>query len=132
MMTMAGYGVTSMSASDIKYKKSKKFQDAIKDGLILCDDDVTDSDGDPSCIIVSDSGGGVLMKTQAPVKTVFEHEFMLDESKNGTCEGDSGGPVFVEENGVQYLVGITSRGNLLCNSEGIYTAIPSFIEFIVQ
>ncbi len=132
MMTMAGYGINSISASEIKYKKSQKFQDAIKDGVVLCDNDIKDADGDPTCITVSESGGGVLMKTQAPVKNVFEHEFILDEVKNGTCEGDSGGPVFVEENGIQYLVGITSRGSLTCNDYGVYTAIPSFIEFIIQ
>lgn len=132
MMTMAGYGVTKITATDIRYKKSKKFQDLIDEGSVLCDSDIKDENGNPTCIEVSAEGDGELMKTQAPVKDVFEHEFILDEAKNGTCEGDSGGPVFVEENGVQYLIGITSRGDLLCNGVGVYTAVPSFIDFLIQ
>lgn len=132
MMTMAGYGVTKISATDIKYKKSKKFQDEIKNGSILCDNNLKDENGNPTCIEMYAEGDGELMKTQAPVKDVYDHEFILDEKKNGTCEGDSGGPVFVEENGVQYLIGITSRGDLLCNGVGIYTAVPSFIDFLIQ
>jgi secreted trypsin-like serine protease len=132
VMTMAGYGITKIIADEVKYKKSKKFQDEIKSGQILCDNDLKDVDGNPTCIEISVDGDGELMKTQAPVKSVYDHEFILDETKNGTCEGDSGGPVFVEENGVQYLVGITSRGDLLCNGVGIYTAVPSFIDFIIS
>jgi secreted trypsin-like serine protease len=132
MMTMAGYGVTKITATDIRYKKSKKFQDLIDEGSVLCDSDIKDENGNPTCIEVSAEGDGELMKTQAPVKDVFEHEFILDETKNGTCEGDSGGPVFVEENGIQYLIGITSRGDLLCNGVGIYTAVPSFIDFLIR
>lgn len=132
MMTMAGYGVTKITATDIRYKKSAKFQDLIDEGSVLCDNDIKDEKGNPTCIEVSAEGDGELMKTQAPVKDVFDHEFILDETKNGTCEGDSGGPVFVEENGVQYLVGITSRGDLLCNGQGIYTSVPSFIEFLIR
>jgi secreted trypsin-like serine protease len=132
MMTMAGYGVTKITATDIRYKKSKKFQDLIDEGSVLCDSDIKDENGNPTCIEVSAEGDGELMKTQASVKDVFEHEFILDETKNGTCEGDSGGPVFVEENGIQYLIGITSRGDLLCNGVGIYTAVPSFIDFLIR
>ena len=132
LMTMAGYGVTKISGTDVKYKKSQKFQTDVDDGIILCDHEVKDINGDPTCIEVDADGDGDLMKTQAQVKTIFDHEFVLDEKKTGTCEGDSGGPVFIEENGVQYLVGITSRGDLLCNGIGIYTAVPSFIEWILN
>ena len=131
IMTMAGYGVTQIFANEVTYKKSKKFQDDIKDGTILCENDLTDANGNPTCLEIRVDGDGELMQAQASVKSVFDHEFILDETKSGTCEGDSGGPVFVEENGVQYLVGITSRGDLLCNGIGIYTAVPSFIEFII-
>ncbi|MBC7753802.1 MAG: trypsin-like serine protease [Moraxellaceae bacterium] len=132
LMIMAGYGVTKMTGTDVKYKKSQKFQADIDDGIILCDHDVKDINGDPTCMEVDVDGNGELMKTRAYVKTIFEHEFVLDEKLTGTCQGDSGGPVFVEENGVQYLVGITSRGDLLCNGIGIYTAVPSFIEWILN
>ena len=132
VMTMTGFGVTKISATDVKYKKSQKFQEGINDGIIICDDKVKDINGVPTCIEIDADGDGELMKTQAFVKTIFDHEFVLDEKNSGTCEGDSGGPVFVEENGVQYLVGITSRGDLLCNGIGIYTAVPSFIEWILD
>lgn len=131
VMTMAGYGVTKINATDIRYKKSKKFQDLIDEGSVLCDDYVKDQSGNPVCFQVNTEGDGELMKTQASVKDTYDHEFVLDEKTNGTCEGDSGGPVFVEEDGVNYLVGITSRGDLLCNGVGVYTAVPSFIDWIL-
>jgi secreted trypsin-like serine protease len=131
VMTVAGYGVTKVIANEIKYKKSKKFQDQIKSGKIACDNDVKDKDDDPTCMEVSMSGDGELRKTQAPIKFIYESEFVLDEKNAGTCSGDSGGPVFVEENGQMYLTGLTSRGDMLCNGVGVYTSVPAFIDWIL-
>lgn len=67
---------------------------------------------------------GVLKATRAPVTAVGNYEFMTDETKNGSCRGDSGGPAFVIEDGKIYLAGITSRGDALCRNYGMY-GIPA-------
>lgn len=127
---LAGYGVSHVTSTEVKYKKSKKFQNKIKSGEIVCDDSLKDQDGDPLCMEVYMSSNGELMKTQAQVKYLSFSEFVLDEQKTGTCEGDSGGPVFIESQGQIYLVGLTSRGDLLCNYEGVYTYLPSFSDWL--
>lgn len=128
---MAGYGVTQVIWADIKYKRAEKFIDKIKNGEVFCDFEVLDAEGDPTCIELSMSGDGELRKTQTTIKYFSQSEFVLDEKTTGTCEGDSGGPVFIEKEGKLYLVGLTSRGDLLCDGEGVYTSIPSFIDWIL-
>lgn len=50
-------------------------------------------------------------KVQVEVIEHYGNEVVLDQSKGkGACHGDSGGPAFLEVNGVQYLWGVTSRG----------------------
>ncbi len=128
---VAGYGVTKVTTTDVKYKKAKKFQDAIKNGDVFCDFDVLTADFLPSCIEVKMSGDGILRKTQAPVAYTSNTEFTLDETKSGTCSGDSGGPAYMEIDNVLYLVGITSRGNLLCDDKGVYTSIAAHIDWLL-
>lgn len=132
MLTMAGYGVDKVTANDIQYKKSKIFQDKIKDGKIICDGNVKDNNNNPTCLEIFMSGDGDLRKTEATVKFTYASEFVLDEKKSGTCSGDSGGPAFIEENGKIYLAGITSRGDFLCNGIGVYTSVPAFIDWIIS
>ena len=51
-----------------------------------------------------------------------------------TCNGDSGGPVYVELGGVRYVVGVTSRPTdtavELCGEGGIYTLASAYIDWI--
>lgn len=64
------------------------------------------------------------------------HEIILDQTQGkGACHGDSGGPAFIEINGVQHLWGITSRGagkNGVddCSLASIYTKVKSERAFI--
>jgi hypothetical protein len=55
----------------------------------------------------------------------------------GTCNGDSGGPNFLEYNGLLYQVGITSWGDMPCISTNVVyrTDIPlsqNFIQWVVD
>lgn len=129
--TIAGYGINKIIGSEVKYKKSKQFQDEIDAGEVMCDYEVTDVDGDPTCLEIYTDGDGLLRKTQANIKFIYASEFVLDEKKSGTCSGDSGGPLYIEENGQKYLAGITSRGTLLCNEDGVYTSVPAFLDWIL-
>ena len=49
-----------------------------------------------------------------------------------TCAGDSGGPLFVESNGVQTMLGLTSWGDKCATKgkPGVYTRISSFKSWI--
>lgn len=130
-LIMAGFGVSKVSAHEIRYKKNKQFKDRIRRGQYYCDFDVLDRDGLPTCLQVDMNGDGVLRKTTSSIKYIFEHEFTTHEVESSTCAGDSGGPVFVDLNGQLYLAGITSRGSLLCKGESVYTSVPSFVDWII-
>jgi len=49
-----------------------------------------------------------------------------------SCKGDSGGPIWVEENGRAVLVGIVSRGRdcAFMNTPGVYTRVRSHLPWI--
>lgn len=128
---LAGYGVTKVTVVDVKYKKSKKFQEEIQNGNVICDFDVLDSSNLPTCFELDMSGDGELRKTTAPVAYKSESEFVLNETNSGSCSGDSGGPAYIQTEGRLYLVGITSRGNLSCDSRGVYTSISAHIDWLL-
>lgn len=52
-----------------------------------------------------------------------------------TCNGDSGGPLMVQQNGQVYLLGLTSFGSETCAQKGVpsvYTSIPYYLDWIEQ
>jgi uncharacterized protein (TIGR03382 family) len=49
-----------------------------------------------------------------------------------TCNGDSGGPAFLERDGVEELIGVTSFGDADCVLDGFSTRVDSFLEFIAS
>jgi hypothetical protein len=58
-------------------------------------------------------------------------EVLVDEShQKASCGGDSGGPAFVEVNGALVLWGLTSRGDTSCSTEGVYTRVDSYFDFL--
>lgn len=126
-VAVAGYGVSQVDVSPVDAKKIKNVDEAIAYGEVICDDDSTLT----NCLEVDMSGDGVMQKTEALISLVQETEFRLDESKgHGTCSGDSGGPAYLEQNGQQYLVGVTSRGSPLCDEVGVYTNAVFYKEWI--
>lgn len=80
------------------------------------------------------SNGGTLRKTKVKLAK-FEYstsEMMTDEAKSGTCNGDSGGPVFVESaDGSVDLIGVTSRGDFACRAFGIYSFVPHYADWLL-
>ena len=117
IVTLAGYGVSSVEMVPLDPKKYKgdKLDQAIENGEVTCD-----ANGH-NCFEVNMTGDGLLRQTQAPIASLQETEVRLDESKAGTCAGDSGGPAYILKDGVYYLFGITSRGSSLCEGYGVYT-----------
>jgi len=50
----------------------------------------------------------------------------------GTCNGDSGGPAFVERDGVVYTAGITSYGDANCTRYGVSTRVDAYETLIAD
>lgn len=118
-VTLAGYGVDSVDMEEINPKTYRKLDEAIEYGDVICSGSKKDNYG--SCFEVERNGDGVLRVTTAPVSFVHTTEVRLNEKNSGTCNGDSGGPAYLEKDGVFYLFGVTSRGSDLCNEVGVYT-----------
>lgn len=128
-ITVAGYGVSEVAVEPVDAKTIPDIDEAIEYGEVLCEDDTTRD----NCVQVDMDGDGVLRQTIAPISSVQETEFRLDESKgHGTCSGDSGGPAYVQEDGQYYLVGVTSRGSPLCDDVGVYTNAVYYKDWIAK
>jgi secreted trypsin-like serine protease len=129
VITVAGFGVSFVDTTkEINPKKYPHIQEAIEAGQVICDED---SKGNPiNCFKVEMEGEGILRTTEAPISMVIETEFHLNETKAGTCSGDSGGPAYVKNGNELLLVGVTSRGSALCNEVGVYTRAQTFKTWI--
>lgn len=109
-----GYGVHEINLTDINPKLIANLDELIETGEIVCDDQLL------HCSSVEMFADGVLRKAVAPIQGFTENEFLLNESSQGTCAGDSGGPAFIEKDSKFYLYGVTSRGGGLCDDYGVY------------
>jgi trypsin len=78
------------------------------------------------------SGAG----TKRQVTTVLDDfdNLLLHIGNTGQsgCSGDSGGPAFMNINGVETIVGVTSFGSQDCSGGGYYTRIDQYVSFIQQ
>lgn len=119
IVTVAGFGVNTVSTTKVDPKKYQNLEEAIAYGEVVCDDEANGAK--INCVEVETNGDGILRTTEAPIKAIDQSEITLDEKKAGTCNGDSGGPAFIRLNGELYLFGVTSRGSALCNEVGVYT-----------
>lgn len=128
MVTMVGYGVDTVDTIEIDVRKTPRaeLEEREEAGEITCDDKMT------HCMEIEMSGDGILRVAQAPIAALHETEVRLDETRQGTCSGDSGGPAYLENNGTYYLFGITSRGNLFCSTTGVYTNILSYTDWLAE
>jgi secreted trypsin-like serine protease len=66
----------------------------------------------------------IMKVTEVPVVEIGNSEFNTNETQHGSCNGDSGGPAFIQKDGKLLLAGITSRGDRYCRRVGVYT-IPA-------
>jgi secreted trypsin-like serine protease len=119
MITVAGFGVDTVTTTPIDPKSVKDIDEAIAYGEITCDENQQGKKF--NCLKIESSGDGILRVTEAPIASIQETEFRLNEKKAGTCNGDSGGPAYLKVNGQLFLLGVTSRGSELCNDTGVYT-----------
>lgn len=52
----------------------------------------------------------------------------IDYPDSTICPGDSGGPAFILQDGEYYLVGVTSRGDLSCESYSLFVEPAHFLK----
>jgi secreted trypsin-like serine protease len=86
------------------------------------------------------TGAGTLRRATVEVdKPEFgKTEILLDQHQgSGACHGDSGGPAFVQKNGKDYLLGVTSRGYPVtapddCRHKVIYTKVSAYRAWITE
>lgn len=67
--------------------------------------------------------------------TATGEEITLDQSQGrGACHGDSGGPAYLVDTVSKktFVVGITSRGEGLCNRTAIYTGVMGYSKWIAD
>ncbi len=75
----------------------------------------------------------VLKVTNVKVVEAVDYEFRTDEKKTGSCDGDSGGPVFYKNaDGQNILVGLVSRGDENCQQYGIYENMTYYKNWIKE
>ncbi len=119
-VTVAGFGATLVKIHHINEKKFPNLEKAIASGEIVCDE--TFENEKKRCYRIEFLGDDDLKMTMALIESRSLGEVRLNESHgHGTCVGDSGGPAFVEKNGIYYYFGLTSRGSDTCDGYGIYT-----------
>jgi len=129
-VTLAGFGVNTVKTASVDPKTFPKLDEAISYGEVVCEED--NSGKKSNCLSVETEGDGILRTTEAPISEFKETEVVLDESKSGTCSGDSGGPAFIKNNGELLLFGVTSRGGALCNDIGVYTNVLAYQSWISE
>ena len=57
---------------------------------------------------------------------------IADKARRGACSGDSGGPLFAQEDGKWYLAGVLSGGPVPCRGIDIYTSVAAHRSFLSQ
>lgn len=86
------------------------------------------------------TGAGTLRRATVKVDNpeFGKTEILLDQHQgSGACHGDSGGPAFVQRNGKDYLLGVTSRGYPVtapddCRHKVIYTKVTAYRAWLTQ
>lgn len=78
------------------------------------------------------TGAGTKRQALTSLGTIFSNLILVGNSRHGTCNGDSGGPAFMNIDGVETIVGTTSYGNADCTDGGFDARVDADLAFIDQ
>jgi hypothetical protein len=76
------------------------------------------------------TGAGVKREALTKLRSISAMLIGVGDSKHGTCNGDSGGPAFMNIGGVETIVGVTSYGNADCTDGGFDARVDTDLAFI--
>jgi len=124
-VVLSGFGVSEVKISSLDGSHTPNILDLVEQGAAICFDKKN-----IKCALINMTGDGPLRSTVAPVNSIEGNEFLNNESDSGTCSGDSGGPAFRLVGGRYVLTGVTSRGSLSCNKDGVYTIVSKYASWI--
>jgi V8-like Glu-specific endopeptidase len=76
------------------------------------------------------TGAGVKRQAITTLGAILTNLILVGDSRRGTCNGDSGGPAFMNIAGVETIVGTTSYGNAECTDGGFDARVDTDLAFI--
>ncbi len=80
---------------------------------------------------VNQTGAGQKRAVTMSIAKVSATTFSYQDPGRNTCNGDSGGPAFVQDAAGAYLVaGVTSYGDATCTSYGVDTRVDPYLSFL--
>ncbi len=76
------------------------------------------------------TGAGTKRAVWIEIGELGDTQFSYSDAGKNTCNGDSGGPAFVERNGELQVAGVTSYGDYSCTQYGVDTRVDAFLDFV--
>jgi V8-like Glu-specific endopeptidase len=76
------------------------------------------------------TGAGVKRTTTTTLTDFNSVLVHFSDGTHETCNGDSGGPAFMTIGGVEQIVGLTSFGDVNCNTGGYDTRLDAMVSFV--
>jgi V8-like Glu-specific endopeptidase len=78
---------------------------------------------------VQQTGYGTKRFVNMVIENISATQFEYSTPGKNTCNGDSGGPAFLQHNGDLYLAGVTSYGDQNCTQYGVDTRVDAYTSF---
>ncbi|WP_394842411.1 trypsin-like serine protease [Pendulispora brunnea] len=78
------------------------------------------------------TGAGTKRTVNVPIVSIDDVTLETGNLFQKACSGDSGGPAFLDINGQETIVGVTSYGFIFCLFEAFYTRVDLYTDFIEQ
>lgn len=79
---------------------------------------------------IKGTGAGTKRAVWIEISELGDTQFAYSDVGKNTCNGDSGGPAFVERNGELQIAGVTSFGDSNCTQYGVDTRVDAFLDFL--
>jgi V8-like Glu-specific endopeptidase len=82
---------------------------------------------------VAGTGSGIKRQASAPIDLVTKLLIGMGQNKHLTCNGDSGGPLFMDNgSGSESIIGVTSFGDETCVKDGFFMRMDTQMEWVDQ